>query len=77
MHSKIVSQRYVLVLMTFLKSIYEFKIIQIYDEIITALYHATCIKQCVSNVLKMVCRKYFDTYYISLSSNETRWKFYL
>ena len=77
MHSKIVSQRYVLVLMTFSdKASMNLKSFQIYDEIITALYHATCIKQCVSNVLKMVCRKYFDTYYISLSSNETRWKFY-
>ena len=34
------------------------------------LYLATCIKQCVSNVLKMVCRKYLETFYISLCSNE-------
>ena len=80
MHSKIVSQRYVLVLSDDIsdKASMNLKSFQIYKEIITALYHATCIKQCVSNVLKMVCRKYFDTYYISLSSNETetRWKFY-
>ena len=40
------------------------KSFQIYNEMITDLYLATCIKQCVSNVLKMVCRKYLDTYYI-------------
>ena len=54
MHSKIVSQRYVLVLMTISdKASMNLKSFQIYDEIITALYHATCIKQCVSNVLKV------------------------
>ena len=72
MHSKIVSQRYAFVLATSDKA----SSFQIYNEIITDLYLATCIKQCVSNVLKMVCRKYFDTYYITLSSNETQWKFY-
>ena len=37
------------------------KSFQIYNEIITDLNLATCIKQCVSNVLKMVCREYFDS----------------
>ena len=48
MHSKIVSQRYVLVLMTFSdKASMNLKSFKIYDMIITTLYHATCIKQCV------------------------------
>ena len=74
MHSKIVSQRYAFVLATSDKASMNLK--SIYNEIITDLYLATCIKQCVSTVLKMVCRKYFDTYYITLSSNETQWKFF-
>ena len=74
MHSKIVFQRYVFGADDISdKASMNLKSFQIYNEIITDLYLA---KHCVSHVLKMVCRKYFDTYYISLSINETRWKSY-
>ena len=69
MHSKIVTQRCFGADDISDKASINLKSFQIYNEIITDLYLATCIKQCVSNVLKMVCKKYFDAYYISLDGN--------
>ena len=61
MHSKIVSQRYVLVLMTFLtKSIYEFKVISNLQRdnngpLSRHLYQTMC-KQCFKDGLQIIFR---------------------